>query len=411
MALASILGNNPLVSSIADTIASAADSIVNDPGVKSAAGSIISEITSGGNTQAPSQSQPPSQQSASAASAAGGPTSPPEPTATPTVPAVQSVSDANNGSLQPNPSGTQEVSSSKSSNNIGAIVGGVIGGLVALAVLGALLWFCRRRRKRGSMKPVRSREQMFENECFDHVDGTPGLVDPYATGADLNRDRASTLLSSDSSQSHYTSPHSHSTPTSFTTPNLYSYHNRTTPQSPIVTKAMMAGHAPPPPMTESHVSIPATITTAAGTFGPGRRSTDTGFSDEGKYNVARSNTMTSTMSHHHNRPLPTVPLSPTSAPTSNWSHSQVGLPHHSYGHHPHQFPPTVPPPPHGAPVGLGISHPGPLTPYPEESGGTVVEHAVDAGTLGPRKEMLPPMYDPAWYTVHGQGRPGARPVL
>ncbi|KAG9251976.1 uncharacterized protein F5Z01DRAFT_662528 [Emericellopsis atlantica] len=37
-----------------------------------------------------------------------------------------------------------------SSSNTGAIVGGVIGGIAALAVLGALLWFLRRRKKKGT---------------------------------------------------------------------------------------------------------------------------------------------------------------------------------------------------------------------------------------------------------------------
>jgi hypothetical protein len=44
---------------------------------------------------------------------------------------------------------------------------------------------------------------------------------------------------------------------------------------------------------------------------------------------------------------------------------------------------------------------GHLTPYPEESPmgerpPHMVEHAVDAGAMG-RKEVLPPMYNPAWY--------------
>ena len=49
------------------------------------------------------------------------------------------------------PKQTPSISSGDgSSSNTGAIVGGVIGGIAALALLGALLWFLRRRNRKGT---------------------------------------------------------------------------------------------------------------------------------------------------------------------------------------------------------------------------------------------------------------------
>lgn len=347
--------SQPGVSSLIDGAVSGISSIANNPDVTSAVGSLASIVTSGGNK--PSQPQ-------TGASVGA-------PTANPTA-GRAGANDPDAGTLQARPSGTRGTDSGRPANHTGAIVGGVIGGLVGLALLAALIFFCLRRRRHRKKQPPRDMDNLFEHERFDHTDGTPGLVDPYAsTGPGAGLVRNATLLSSDSS-------HSPTTTNSYT--NSYA-----TPPSTIRTKAEMAGHAAP--MTNSHSSIPATVTT--GTTGtPLRRSVDTGFSDDGKYNVARSNTMTSTMSHAHgSRPLPAVPLSPVS-PSSTWSHSGSNL-HHS------PQPPPVPP----APAGFGFSHPGPLTPYAEEP--TVVEHAVDAGTVGPRKEVLPPMYDPSWH-AHGR---------
>ena len=87
-----------------------------------------------------------------------------------------------------------EGSSSGSKTNTGAIVGGVIGGVVALALLGALLWFCLRRRerkRRGSEEPIIKSYGMDRvtgadrrrSGQIDLLDGRPGQVSPGADDA------------------------------------------------------------------------------------------------------------------------------------------------------------------------------------------------------------------------------------
>lgn len=332
--LTSLLAN-PDVSSLVQGAADGVSSIVNRPDVTSVLGSVVSAITGSGE-QAQTQ--------------AGQPSSTPEP----------------ESSSTPAPSSSETASSGGSKPNVAAIVGGVVGGVFGLALLAALLFLCLWCRRRKRKEPKRDHDMLFENEGFVGAEGTPGLVDPYASSSPFS-----------SPTSHFSSSHNRaSTLTSTSSHDVYhtpSPNTKGSSQMPLI---------PAPPLTNSHASV----ATGTGTFGP-RRSMDSDFG------VQRTNTMTSTAS----RPLPAVPLSRSG--TLNRSHNDL---HRAalqrsrtelYRQSTHSDP-------HDTLEGRGH-----LTPYPEESPmgerpPHMVEHAVDAGALG-KKEVLPPMYNPAWYEQRG----------
>ncbi|CAK9781945.1 hypothetical protein CC85DRAFT_329487 [Cutaneotrichosporon oleaginosum] len=329
----------PAVSSLVQGAGEGLSSIFNRPDVNSVGNSIISVITAGAQET----------QSTQATSTAAPESSVNPPSGTP--------------SLSPTPS-TAQAASGGSKPNVAAIAGGVVGGVLGLAIIAALLFLCLWCRRRRRKEPKRDHALLFENEGFVGAEGTPGLVDPYARSS-LSSPVTSSFASARNRPS-LTSGSSHDV---YHTPSPIT---KGQPQMPIV---------PAPPLTNSHASIP-TIATGAGTFGP-RRSTDS------EFGVHRTSSTAS-------RPLPAVPLSrnATLSRSQNDLHraalqrSHTDLHRHSTLSHSDVHVPMDP----------GYRH---LTPYPEESPmgerpPHMVEHAVDAGSLG-RKEVLPPMYNPTWY--------------
>ncbi|KAF8342631.1 uncharacterized protein EI90DRAFT_3190007 [Cantharellus anzutake] len=104
--------------------------------------------------------------SSTAGSPAGGITATPSSSATTGggVPATTSASQ----SAGPSTGG-------KKSNNTGGIVGGVIGGLVGLALIAALILFCRRR---GAQEPEPSRVDLMYGEEPNGNDSQPPMIEP-----------------------------------------------------------------------------------------------------------------------------------------------------------------------------------------------------------------------------------------
>lgn len=344
--LTSILAD-PGVSSLVGGAVSGISSLANNPQVTSAVGSVISVISSGGPTPAPGQesasASPTGGQAQPGSTANGTPSLSPTGSSGPSEPTGSPSLTSGSGALQTRlPDGSEP----KKSTNIGAIVGGVVGGVVLLALIAGLLWWlCRRKKKR----QVRKKDDLFEDQDFVQ---TPGVVDPYSSGS---RSLQATTMTS-SSGFHSFDPSS--TSLDNTNPSYMSDagHSYVPGPAPVMTKAQMAAaerQYPAGPMSVSghgysRASIPNSIPTTAGTFGP-RLSTDTGYSGDDSYGVARSNTMTSTASR---RPLPTVPLSPMSptSPTMSNTHTLAN------------GPPPVPPPPGTLAHSNSISqHPGMLS--------------------------------------------------
>lgn len=87
----------------------------------------------------------------------------------------------NNSPLQPSSSsetGNDNSQNKGSSTDAGAIAGGVVGGIVGLAIIGALIWFLRRRKAHRSKPPNQAGGSDQHNEYY--ADAKSGLAAPAA---------------------------------------------------------------------------------------------------------------------------------------------------------------------------------------------------------------------------------------